>query len=151
MKKRTRSQISRSNRLGGAKFERDVRKFIMKLGFKVSERRAQYRGATTDGCELLIEDTICVEAKRHKDIDLGTKKLDMACVQAMTDSREHLLKTGNFADGEEPRLLPWCVIWKKTGGRQMMLTTHNEQGKRITFDTSAGIASWIQGQIDDRK
>lgn len=131
-KTRTRSQISRQNRLGGAKFERDVKKKFESLGFEVSPRQAQYRSGTTDGCELTIGGKIKVECKRSSAVDIGTKGLDDACKQAARD-----------ANGS-----PWIVVWKKPRRHQMMLTAQDETGERFTLDTDTAMAKYVHSILE---
>jgi Holliday junction resolvase len=128
---RTRSAISKQNRLGGAKAERDVRKWLIGLGFEVSQRQSQYRSGKVDGNELVVGGILAIEVKRHKDIGLGTKKLADACEQALRDAKGK----------------PWCVVWRPTGGRQHFVTYHNEQGHRVTLDTDEAVVHWITSVV----
>jgi Holliday junction resolvase len=132
---RTRSAISKQNRLGGAKAERDVRKWLIGLGFEVSQRQSQYRSGKVDGNELVVGGILAIEVKRHKDIGLGTKKLADACEQAKRDAKGK----------------PWCVVWKNTGGKRFFLTVMSGSLSRITFDTDDGAASWIRTVLNQSK
>jgi hypothetical protein len=138
---RTRSAISKQNRLGGAKAERDVRKWLIGLGFEVSQRQSQYRSGKVDGNELVVGGILAIEVKRHKDIGLGTKKLADACEQAKRDAG---FVSGNDVQGSENR---YCVVWRPTGGRQHFLTYHNEQGYRVTLDTDEAVTHWIASVV----
>jgi Holliday junction resolvase-like predicted endonuclease len=129
---RTRSAISKQNRLGGAKAERDVRKWLIGLGFEVSQRQSQYRSGKVDGNELVVGGILAIEVKRHKDIGLGTKKLSDACEQSKNDAMKAW---------SSPH---WCVIWRPTGGRQHFLTYHNEQGHRVTLDSDEAVTHWVR-------
>lgn len=131
MKTRTRSQISRQNRLGGAKFERDVQKFFRGLGFTVSERQAQARGGVRDGNELTINGQIKVECKRSSAVDVGTKALGDACAQAERDAK-----------GER-----WVVVWKRPRRHQIMLTYHDNLDNRFTLDTDTAITAYIESVL----
>jgi Holliday junction resolvase len=124
---RTRSAISKQNRLGGAKAERDVRKWLIGLGFEVSQRQSQYRSGKVDGNELVVGGILAIEVKRHKDIGLGTKKLADACEQALRDAKGK----------------PWAVVWRPTGGRQHFLTYHDPEFYRITLDEDDAVQHWI--------
>jgi hypothetical protein len=160
---RTRSAISKQNRLGGAKAERDVRKWLIGLGFEVSQRQSQYRSGKVDGNELVVGGILAIEVKRHKDIGLGTKKLADACEPAKrdagsipsrtyTDTISMMSSDGNSRDvpvtvGVDFARRPFCVVWRQTGGRQHFLTYHNEQGHRVTLDTDEAVTHWIASVV----
>lgn len=167
---RTASQRGRTNRLAGAKAERDARKWLIGLGFNVSQRQSQYRSGVTDGNELIVEGVLAVEVKRHKDIGLGTKKLADACEQAKRDANPTYIKltvsNGNTAldldsngviktvSVHPPEVThvsnPWCVVWRPTGGRQHFITYHNEQGHRVTLDSDDAAKEWIASVVKSK-
>ena len=138
---RTASQRGRTNRLAGAKAERDARRWLIGLGFNVSQRQSQYRSGVTDGNELIVEGVLAVEVKRHKDIGLGTKKLADACEQAKRDAV-------TWTTSMMPR--PWMVLWRPTGGRQHFITYHNEQGHRVTLDSDDAAQAWIASVVSPK-
>lgn len=157
---RTASQRGRTNRLAGAKAERDARKWLIGLGFNVSQRQSQYRSGVTDGNELIVEGVLAVEVKRHKDIGLGTKKLADACEQAKRDAGSFFVNIVVSPIGSintsttqmpvtvstsepQPKPRPWCVVWRPTGGRQHFITYHNEHGHRVTLDSDDAARVWI--------
>jgi hypothetical protein len=155
---RTRSAISKQNRLGGAKAERDVRKWLIGLGFEVSQRQSQYRSGKVDGNELVVGGILAIEVKRHKDIGLGTKKLADACKQAERDAGMIPVSVSVVLDGGPETSTvrvngistgpkPWAVIWRPTGGRQHFLSYHNEQGHRVTLDTDEAVTHWIASVV----
>lgn len=97
-----------NSRQKGKRIEREAAKFLESLGFAGARRGVQYAGGHDSPdvvCDALPN--VHLEIKGNEAIDVGTKLLDDACIQAASD-----------ANGK-----PWAVLWKR-----------NRTGWRLTFD-----------------
>jgi Holliday junction resolvase len=104
-----------NSRAKGKRIEREAAKFLEMLGFDGARRGVQYAGGKDSPdvvCEALPN--VHLEIKGNEAIDVGTKLLDAACIQAASD-----------ANGK-----PWAVLWKR-----------NRTAWRLTFESREPFAT----------
>jgi Holliday junction resolvase len=123
-----------NSRAKGCRIEREAAKYLTSLGFP-AERAARNgkRGANDIECPSLAN--VHIEVKGSQKIDLGTKALADAIIQAQNDT--------------EPLVERWAVLWKKNG-TCWRLTYEGYMGAMVTVAGDVDIRSTLRAMGEEK-
>jgi hypothetical protein len=126
--------MPKNSRRKGAQGERLAAAYLASLGFP-ARRGQQFRGGG-DSPDVICDLAIHLEVKRVETMDVGTKLLDDACIQAARD-----------ASGK-----PWAVLWRRNRGAWRLTYELPEPWSTVTVSGDDDIRRallWLHGRSQE--